>query len=225
MARSNKSVLAFHWTKFKSDAPIILGATVAITVVLATLIVLHDQSRSLPTVAAGVLGVAAFLALLTISMREFMRRTGRLESGHLFHARGCFAVAFVGGLLLTGLVAQDELESGVAFYSGRAQLDNKDYAQARASFDKYIAIYPKKPAGYYYRALAQFRQGQLDLAYRDLQVAVDLQPRDWDSQVLLLGTLQNLGRTAEFETQLKVAEQINPNAREAVEKLNNSRES
>lgn len=216
---SHNLAKAFHWNKFKADVPIIAGATLAMATVFLGVIALHDQWRSLPFLGFSTLAVFAGLAIITLTTREIMRRLDRGKSDLQMSKVGCFAVAFVGCLLLTGVTAKDEVVSGIALQSGRSQLENQQFSAARESFAEYIAIHPKKAAGYYYRALTQFRQGNMDLAYRDLRVAVELQPRDMNSQYLLLGALQKLGRTTEFEAQLKTVERFNPDVRETVRLL------
>ena len=64
-----------------------------------------------------------------------------------------------------------------------------------------------------------FKAGQLDQAYADLKVAIERQPRDWNSRVLFLGTLDRLGRNDELKAELEYAEQLNPNARDALNTL------
>lgn len=122
-------------------------------------------------------------------------------------------------LLVTGGISRNALESGVYYQIGQRQLANQDYLAAAETFSRFINVEPKKSIGYYKRGFSMFKAGQLDQAYADLKVAIERQPRDWNSRVLFLGTLDRLGRNDELKAELEYAEQLNPNARGAMNTL------
>ena len=86
-------------------------------------------------------------------------------------------------------------------------------------FTRYIEIHPTLAAGYFWRGKAEYRNGRLDAAYADLKAAIKLHPRDVKSQVLLIGTLQQLGRDNELQAQLKVTERLNPDVRSKLDSM------
>jgi tetratricopeptide (TPR) repeat protein len=221
MTEQNNSTRKYHLTRLKADATIIGGALLAVGVTLTGIVLLHDQLSAIKLVAGATLGLTVFLVALTTFGREVLRRLGRTDD-HPVASRypgSVFSAAFVTCLFLTAMVSRSQIESGIDYRAGLQQLERGEYQAAAESFSNYIELLPTRPAGYYYRGLARYRAGQLEQAFSDLQVAIDRQPRDWNTRLLYLGTLERLGRSAELKTELEAAEQLNPNARQELDTL------
>lgn len=174
-------------------------------------------------VPATAVALTAILIPITVGVREiFRRRRAQLSiQPAVSTARPLvlFACSLVFGMIVTTGVSKNTLESGVYYQIGQRQLENQDYLAAAETFSRFISVSPQHSIGYYKRGLAMYEAGQLDQAYADLKVAIDKKPRDWNSRVLFLGTLDRLGRDAELNTELDRAEQLNPNARRSLNQL------
>lgn len=215
MTDSNLSVWTFHRTKLRTDGPIVAGATAAIFGTLMTMVVLHDQLERTPKVALMTAGVTLGLLLLTVLSREMMRRSGKVPVDPKQHSPLLlFTTSFLPFLVVAGLLARQPIESGFAYREGQTALKAGQFADASNAFSRYIEIHPTLAAGYFWRGKAEYQGGQLLDAYKDLKTAIKLQPRDVKSQVLLIGTLEKLGRDNERRTQLAEAERLNLNVRE-----------
>ena len=220
MTDTNVSVWTFHRTKLRTDAPIVAGATAAIFATLMTMLVLHDQLELTGKLVLMTAGVTAGLLLLTGLSRELMRRSDRLPVDLKQRPQlMLFAATFVPALLVTGLLAREPIESGFAYRDGQKALNAGQFADASKAFSRYIEIHPTLAAGYFWRGKVEYRNGQLDAAYADLKTAIKLQPRDIKSQVLLIGTLEKLGRDNEFKAQLSATERLAPDVRENLKTL------
>jgi tetratricopeptide (TPR) repeat protein len=218
------SVLQYHLTKLKTDGVIMGGAILSVVAILTTALVLHENANGVWLVPMTVGALTAVLIPMTVGVRElFRRRRAKLpnQSAPASPSRplALFAFSLVFGLLLTAGLSRGTLESGVYYQIGQRQLANQDYLDAAETFSRFISVEPKKSIGYYKRGFAMYKAGQLDQAYADLKVAIERKPRDWNSRVLFLGTLTRLGRNDELKTELEYAEQLNPNAIDAVNQL------
>lgn len=209
MTQTKPDFWSYLKSKLSVDASMIGGAGSAALVTLLVVIALHEQWGLLPKAVAMSLGLMAALALLTLTAREGLRRSNRIANDE--HPRSTVAVfgaMFVAALLASGLLAQAPIRSGLAYREGKQHIEAGNYAAATDAFNRYIAIHPKLAAGYFWRGKAAFKAGQLEDAYADLKVAIKLQPRDRNSHVLLLGTLQKLGRDDELKQQLNESTQL-----------------
>ena len=191
---------------------------------ITTAILLHENLNAVWIVPATIVALTAVLIPMTVGVREmFRRRRAQLpnQPASAVPSRpvALFAFSMVFGLLVTGGISRNALESGVYYQIGQRQLANQDYLAAAETFSRFINVEPKKSIGYYKRGFSMFKAGQLDQAYADLKVAIERQPRDWNSRVLFLGTLDRLGRNDELKAELEYAEQLNPNARDALNTL------
>jgi tetratricopeptide (TPR) repeat protein len=224
MTEQNNTKRGYHLTRLKSDATIIGGALLAVGVTLTGIVLLHDQFSAIGLVAGATLGLTAFLVALTTFGREVLRRLGRTDDNPVAsrYPGSVFSAAFVACLLLTAFVSRAQIESGIDYQAGLQQLERGEFQAAADSFSNYIKLLPTRPAGYYYRGLALYKAGQLEQAYSDLQIAIERQPRDWNSRLLFLGTLERLGRSNELKFELEAAERLNPNARQELESLLNT---
>jgi tetratricopeptide (TPR) repeat protein len=160
---------------------------------------------------------------ITVGVREiFRRRRTQLSiqsAASTVRPLALFAFSLVFGMIVTAGVSKNTIESGIYYQIGQRQLENQDYLAAAETFSRFINASPQHSIGYYKRGLAMYKAGQLDQAYVDLKVAIDKKPRDWNSRVLFLGTLDRLGRNEELKTELERAEQLNPNARRSLDQL------
>ena len=212
-----RPVLTYHLTKLRTDGAIIGGAVLSVAVTLVTAVLLHENLNSLWIVPAAIFALTAALILITVGVREVFRRRHLRKQTQSAAATvrpaALFACSLVFGLVVTASVSRSTLESGVYFQIGQRQLANQEYLAAAEAFSKFISVEPEHSIGYYKRGLAMYKAGQLDQAYADLRVAIDRKPRDWDSRVLFLGTLDRLGRNDELKSELERAEQLNPYAR------------
>jgi tetratricopeptide (TPR) repeat protein len=68
---------------------------------------------------------------------------------------------------------------------GRLYLIETDPASALDRFNLVVRENPRGPMGYYFRALAQIRQGKSKLAEGDLIKAIDLDPRFYEARLIL----------------------------------------
>jgi hypothetical protein len=221
---TNRSVLAYHLTKLKSDAAIISGATLSVAATLGAIVLLHENVNNLWIVPATAVALTAVYISITVGVREIFRRRRAPLSLQPTGAAAIrpftlFAFSLVFGMLVTAGVCRNPIESGVYYQMGQRQLENQDYLAAAETFSRFIAVSPQHSIGYYKRGFAMYEAGQFDQAYADLKVAIDKKPRDWNSRVLFLGTLDRLGRDDELNIELERAEQLNPNARRALKQL------
>lgn len=218
------SVLQYHLTKLKTDGAIIVGAILSVAVTITAAILLHENLSGVWIVPATVVALTAVLIPMTVGVRElFRRRRAQLPNQSVSAGQSrpavLFAFSLVFGLLLTAGVSRSTLESGVYYQIGQRQLANQDYLAAAETFSRFISVEPRKSIGYYKRGLSMYKAGQLDQAYADLKVAIERKPRDWNSRILFLGTLDRLGRKDELQAELEYAEQLNPNARGVLDQL------
>jgi hypothetical protein len=221
---TDRPVLAYHLTKLRSDGAIISGAVLSVAATLGAVVLLHENVNNLWIVPATAIALTAVLIPITVGVREiFRRRRAQLSIQPTGTGTprpiAVFAFSLVFGMLVTVGVSKNTLESGVYYQIGQRQLENQDYLAAAETFSRFIAVSPQHSIGYYKRGLAMYEAGQLDQAYADLKVAINKQPRDWNSRVLFLGTLDRLGRNDELKTELERAEQLNPNARRSLDQL------
>lgn len=220
---TDRPVLSYHLAKLRSDGAIISGAVLSVAATLGAVVLLHENVNNLWIVPATAVVLTAVLIPITVGVREiFRRRRVQLAiqpTGATARPLALFALSLVFGMLVTAGVSKNTLESGVYYQMGQRQLENQDYLAAAETFSRFIAVSPQHSIGYYKRGLAMYEAGQLDQAYADLKVAIDKKPRDWNSRVLFLGTLDRLGRDAELKTELERAEQLNPNARRSLDQL------
>lgn len=203
MTQSKPDFATYIRSKLKTDASMIAGAGCAALATLMFVIALHEQ-WGLAIRATGMsIGLAGILALLTLAARVAMRNSNRITNDERPRsAMGLFFGMFVAALLASGLLAREPIQSGFAYREGKQLLEAGHYAAATDAFNRYIAIHPKLAAGYFWRGKTAFKAGELDRAYADFKAAIKLQPRDWNSHILLLGTLQRLGRQEELKQQL-----------------------
>ena len=215
MADLNDSAWTYHRSKLRIDGPMVAGGIAAVFATLMTMLVLHDQLDLTPKVMLMTAGVTVGLLLLTTLSREMMRRSGKAPVDLKSRSQlMLFAVTFLPALVVTCLLARDPIESGFAYRDGQNALKAGQFAEASKAFSRYVEIHPTLAAGYFWRGKAEYRSGQLDAAYKDLKIAIRLQPRDVKSQVLLIGTLQKLGRGNELKAQVSETERLNPQVRE-----------
>lgn len=215
------SVLQYHLTKLRTDGAIIGGAVLSVAITLSALIVLQENWNGLWVVPATVAGLVGFLVPVVMSIRELFRRQRQSEVFSFGNARPftVFAASLAFGMLLTAGVSKNALQSGMYYQLGQRDLANEDYAAATENFTRYIELAPGHAVGYYKRGLAKYEAGQLEDAYVDLKAAVERQPRDWNSRLLFLGTLERLGRTDELNAELELAERLNPEVRNSLTAL------
>lgn len=227
MSLRTREALGYHLSRLKGDAAMIAGASGAVFTTMLILIALHEEWSQIRFLAIACLCLASGLQAAALLVREIFRRAGKAsESASLSRIPVKTALAgFAAATLLTGFLARIPLEAGVAWQSGQRHLDANDFEAAERSFSRYIELLPSSGAGYYGRGLANFRSGQMNAALADLKSAIQRQPRDWSSRVLLLRTLAKLGQKAEFEAELKAAEAIEPNVREFVSDVPNATKS
>lgn len=214
MTQPSSTFWSYYRSKFKTDASMIAGAGAAALTTLLFVIGLHDQWGLTTRAVLMSFGLSGVLLLLTVIAREVLRRSNGIANDE--QPRSSFKLfggMFAAALLASGLLAREPIQSGLAYREGRQHFDQGEFAAATQSFSKYIAIHPKLAAGYFWRGKAEFRAGQLDNAYADLKIAIKLQPRDWNSHVLLLGTLEKLGREDELQEQLKASGELNQDLR------------
>lgn len=220
---TDRPILSYHLAKLRSDGAIISGAVLSVAATLGAVVLLHENVNNLWIVPATTVALTAVLIPITVGVREiFRRRRVQLAiqpTGATARPLALFAFSLVFGMLVTAGVSKNTLESGVYYQIGQRQLENQDYLAAAETFSRFIAVSPQHSIGYYKRGLAMYEAGQLDQAYADLKVAIDKKPRDWNSRVLFLGTLDRLGRDDELQTELEHAEQLNPNARRSLSQL------
>ena len=218
-----RSVLSYHLAKLRTDGAIVSGAVLSVAATLGAVILLHENVNNLWIVPATAVALTAVLIPITVGVREiFRRRRARLAIQPAVSTTRpllLFACSLVFGMIVTAGVSKDTLESGVYYQIGQRQLENQDYLAAAETFSRFISVSPQHSIGYYKRGLAMYEAGQLDQAYADLKVAIDKKPRDWNSRVLFLGTLDRLGRDDELKTELERAEQLNPDARRSLNQL------
>ncbi|MHC4876033.1 MAG: tetratricopeptide repeat protein [Planctomycetota bacterium] len=212
MTQAAESIGAYHLRTLKGDGAIIAGATLAVGATLLTIAVLHDRTADASFALTFSLGLAGAMAASALAAREFLRRIGRVDENSPAARKPVFAfcMSLVAALLLTGGMARTQIESGFAFQSGRQQLEQGDLQAAVESFDRYIALLPQKPQGYFLRGLAHYRNGDFRAASEDLKLALELQPGNRNSRVLYLGALEQLGSDDEFQRELKAAEAAAP---------------
>ena len=216
-------VFSYHLAKLRTDGAIIGGAVLSVAATLGAVVLLHENVNNLWIVPATAVALTAVLIPLTVGVREiFRRRRAKLSvqpPASTVRPLALFACSLVFGMIVTAGVSKNNLESGFCYQAGQHQLENQDYLAAAKTFSRFISISPQYSIGYYKRGLAMYEAGQFDQAYTDLKVAIDKKPRDWHSRVLFLGTLDRLGRDDELKTELKRAEQLNPNARRSLNQL------
>ncbi|MGZ0169824.1 MAG: tetratricopeptide repeat protein [Planctomycetales bacterium] len=220
---TNRPVLAYHVAKLRTDGAIISGAVLSVAATLGAVVLLHENVNKLWIVPATAVALTAVLIPITVGVREIFRRRRAQLSIQPARSTGrplaLFAFSLVFGMIVTAGVSKNTLDSGVHYQIGQRQLENLDYLAAAETFSRFISVSPQHSIGYYKRGLAMYEAGQLDQAYADLKVAIDKKPRDWNSRVLFLGTLDRLGRDDELKTELERAEQLNPNARRSLNQL------
>jgi len=224
---SRTSALQYHLTKLKTDGAIIGGALVAVATTLSLLVVLQENWSGLWVVPATLIGLLVFLVPGAVAIREVFRRQqksdAKIATASIAAARQSpltvFAMSLAFGMLLTGGVLKNSLQSGVYYQLGQRHLAAREYTAAAEDFTRYIELAPTHAVGYYKRGLAMYKAGRLEQAYGDLKTAVRQQPRDWKSRLLLLGTLERLGRPDELNTELEFAEKLNPGARRSLSEL------
>ncbi|NQV27941.1 MAG: hypothetical protein HQ518_26625 [Rhodopirellula sp.] len=220
---TNRRILNYHLTKLRTDGAIISGAVLSVAATLGTVVLLHENVNGFWIVPATAVALTAALVPTTVCVREiFRRKRAQLSiqpANSSVRPLALFAFSLVFGMLVTAGVSKNTLESGVYYQIGQRQLEQQDYLAAAETFSKFISVAPQHSIGYYKRGFAMYKAGQLDLAYADLKVAIDRQPRDWNSRVLFLGTLDRLGRADELKSELGRAEQLNPNARRSLNQL------
>lgn len=199
---TDRSVLSYHLAKLRTDGAIVSGAVLSVAATLGAVVILHENVNNLWIVPATAVALTAVLIPITVGVREiFRRRRARLAIQPAVSTTRpllLFACSLVFGMIVTAGVSKDTLESGVYYQIGQRQLENQDYLAAAETFSRFISVSPQHSIGYYKRGLAMYEAGQLDQAYADLKVAIDKKPRDWNSRVLFLGTLDRLGRDDEL---------------------------
>jgi tetratricopeptide (TPR) repeat protein len=220
---TDRPVLAYHLAKLRTDGAIISGAVLSVAATLGAVVLLHENVNNLWIVPATAVALTAVLIPITVGVREiFRRRRAQLSiqpTGSTARPLALFAFSLAFGMLVTAGVSKSTLESGVYYQIGQRELEDQDYLAAAETFSRFISVSPQHSIGYYKRGLAMYKAGQLDQAYVDLKVAINKKPRDWNSRVLFLGTLDRLGRNDELKTELERAEQLNPNARRSLNQL------
>jgi tetratricopeptide (TPR) repeat protein len=220
---TTRPILSYHLAKLRTDGAIISGAVLSVAATLGAVILLHENVNNLWIVPATAIALTAGLVPITVGVREiFRRRRTQLSiqsAASTVRPLALFAFSLVFGMIVTAGVSRNTIESGVYYQIGQRQLENQDYLAAAETFSRFINASPQHSIGYYKRGLAMYKAGQLDQAYVDLKVAIDKKPRDWNSRVLFLGTLDRLGRNEELKTELERAEQLNPNARRSLDQL------
>jgi tetratricopeptide (TPR) repeat protein len=220
---TTRPILSYHLAKLRTDGAIISGAVLSVAATLGAVILLHENVNNLWIVPATAIALTAGLVSITVGVREiFRRRRTQLSiqsAASTVRPLALFAFSLVFGMIVTAGVSRNTIESGVYYQIGQRQLENQDYLAAAETFSRFINASPQHSIGYYKRGLAMYKAGQLDQAYVDLKVAIDKKPRDWNSRVLFLGTLDRLGRNEELKTELERAEQLNPNARRSLDQL------
>ncbi|WP_299967956.1 tetratricopeptide repeat protein [uncultured Roseobacter sp.] len=100
--------------------------------------------------------------------------------------------------------AQDVLDAGMR----KRQV--ADYTGAIDDFTRLIDYCPAYAEGFNQRAFVYFLSGDFDAALRDLDIALQLQPRHVGAQSGRALTLMNLGRTDAARAQLRAALANNP---------------
>ncbi|MDA0918571.1 MAG: hypothetical protein O2945_05830 [Planctomycetota bacterium] len=220
---TTRPILSYHLAKLRTDGAIISGAVLSVAATLGAVILLHENVNNLWIVPATAIALTAGLVPITVGVREiFRRRRTQLSTqptASTVRPLALFAFSLVFGMIVTAGVSKNTIESGIYYQIGQRQLENQDYLAAAETFSRFINASPQHSIGYYKRGLAMYKAGQLDQAYVDLKVAIDKKPRDWNSRVLFLGTLDRLGRNEELKTELERAEQLNPNARRSLDQL------
>jgi tetratricopeptide (TPR) repeat protein len=217
---TTRPILSYHLAKLRTDGAIISGAVLSVAATLGAVILLHENVNNLWIVPATAIALTAGLVSITVGVREiFRRRRTQQSAASTVRPLALFAFSLVFGMIVTAGVSRNTIESGVYYQIGQRQLENQDYLAAAETFSRFINASPQHSIGYYKRGLAMYKAGQLDQAYVDLKVAIDKKPRDWNSRVLFLGTLDRLGRNEELKTELERAEQLNPNARRSLDQL------
>jgi len=220
---TNRPVFSYHMAQLRTDGAIISGGVLSVAAMLGAVVLLHENVNNLWIVPATAVALTAVLIPLTVGVREiFRRRRAKLSvqpPASTVRPLALFACSLVFGMIVTAGVSKNNLESGFCYQAGQHQLENQDYLAAAKTFSRFISISPQHSIGYYKRGLAMYEAGHFDQAYADLKVAIEKKPRDWDSRVLFLGTLDRLGRDDELKTELKRAEQLNPNARRSLNQL------
>ncbi len=220
---TTRPILSYHLAKLRTDGAIISGAVLSVAATLGAVILLHENVNNLWIVPATAIALTAGLVPITVGVREiFRRRRTQLSiqsAASTVRPLALFAFSLVFGMIVTAGVSKNTIESGIYYQIGQRQLENQDYLAAAETFSRFINASPQHSIGYYKRGLAMYKAGQLDQAYVDLKVAIDKKPRDWNSRVLFLGTLDRLGRNEELKTELERAEQLNPNARRSLDQL------
>lgn len=220
---TGRPILSYHLANLQTDGAIISGAVLSVAATLGAVVLLHENVNNLWIVPATAVALTAVLIPITVGVRElFRRRRAQLSiQPTISTARplALFACSLVFGMIVTAGVSKNTLEAGVYYQIGQRQLENQDYLGAAETFSRFISVSPQHSIGYYKRGLAMYEAGQLDQAYADLKVAIDKKPRDWNSRVLFLGTLDRLGRDDELKTELDRAERLNPNARRSLNQL------
>ncbi len=203
MTQTKPDFRSYFKSKIETDGALILGAGSAALTTLLFVIALHEQWDLMPRATGMCIGLMAALALMTFVVREVMRRSNRITNDERPRSTlGLFAGMFAAALLSSSLLVHAPIRSGFAYREGKQLLEAGNYAAATAAFNRYIDIHPKVAAGYFWRGKTAFKAGEMEDAYADFKIAIKLQPRDWNSHILLLGTLQKLGRDDELKQQL-----------------------
>tara|TARA_R110002072_G_scaffold302615_2_gene486891 strand:+ start:35619 stop:36341 length:723 start_codon:yes stop_codon:yes gene_type:complete len=223
ISTADRTVLSYHRAKLRTDGAIISGAVLSVTATLGAVVLLHENTNGVWIVPATAIALTAVLVPITVGVREiFRRRRTRLAvqpTSTTVRPLALFTFSLVLGMLVTAGISKNTLESGVYYQIGQRQLESQDYLAAAETFSCFISVSPQHSIGYYKRGLAMYKAGQLDQAYVDLKVAIDKMPRDWNSRVLFLGTLDRLGRSDELKAELERAEHLNPNASHLLNQL------
>lgn len=203
MSQSDQSVWAYHRSNLKADSLVIAAAVAGLGLVSFAAASLHRVNAP-ATMVAQSCGIGIVL-LLTISMcgRELLRRRG-LSKGEPLASRfpkTAVIATFLGSLFLTTAFTRTHLETGIAVFQGRQLLEAGEYQAAADCFERVIELAPNQSKGYCLRGLAQFRAGNTQAAYDDLQLALKLQPEDKTAQAVFMATLDRMSEVAEPESE------------------------
>lgn len=107
------------------------------------------------------------------------------------------------------LAYKHKKNSSAPLYMGEIKLQENNAEEARNYFNTFLSTYNEAAQGYFGLARAQLKLNETDSALYNLQVAIQLDPKNPQPYQALMDEYQKLGRTQEAEQILKLYQQKN----------------
>ncbi len=180
-----------------------------------------DDSGVLEDLARAELNCGRF-AEAEIALSELLRKDGMTGRRDLMHMRiQCLMemnrlVDARTALLELTQDRQGEADRKAWLTLGRVALKLNDMPRLRTSASRLIALEPNKPDGRLLMAAWQRRRGDLDGSLRSISAALEIAPKQQEAWVMRGIVLGELGRKAEAEEALRVAQGLSASPRVAI---------